>query len=281
MFCYFMQVDGVSALIVQSALSKFASGGCYHAVSLENLHTIDITSYLVSQGYKMDPMDYGWSMDRVKSLATSAMQPLLNTFAALPVKETDGQVMRFSSDMPHRNGSGLAHLERMVRWMREKGFLPGPQHPVGSLPLPRGTKALADSAPAPAPVSMPKMQPIKVAETTPVPQAMQAAVSRSTPRTTAWTSRRWSSTTAALASTLLVCPSEFFFYFSSGKVMRDLREIMSDSILSHGVVVVVCAPATERRKVGASCSYPDEGPDCVNTVCRSAEGVVLRLLLGA
>ena len=167
MFCYFMQVDGVSALIVQSALSKFASGGCYHAVSLENLHTIDITSYLVSQGYKMDPMDYGWSMDRVKSLATSAMQPLLNTFAALPVKETDGQVMRFSSDMPHRNGSGLAHLERMVRWMREKGFLPGPQHPVGSLPLPRGTKALADSAPAPAPVSMPKMQPIKVAETTP------------------------------------------------------------------------------------------------------------------
>ena len=173
------QVDGVSALIVQSALSKFVSGGCYHAVSLENLHTIDITSYLVSQGYKMDPVDYGWWMDRVKSLATSAMQPLLNTFAALPVKETDGQVMRFSSDMPHRNGSGLAQLERMVRWMREKGFLPGPQHPAGSLPLPRGTKASADSAPTPAPVSMPKMQPIKVAETTPAPQTVQAAVSSS------------------------------------------------------------------------------------------------------
>ena len=125
MFCYFMQVDGVSALIVQSALSKLVSGRCYHAVSLENLHTIDITRYLVSQGYKMDPVDYGWWMDRVKSLATSAMQPLLNTFAALPVKETKGQVMRFSSDMPHRNGSGLAQLERMVRWCARRASSPG------------------------------------------------------------------------------------------------------------------------------------------------------------
>lgn len=95
----------------------------------------------------MEPVDYNWWMDRVKSLANSAMQPLLNTFASLPVKETDGQLMRFSSDMAHRNGSGLQQLERMVVWMRQRGFLPPPQHPAGSLPLPaRPAKPAAQHA---------------------------------------------------------------------------------------------------------------------------------------
>ena len=225
MFCYFMQVDGVSALIVQSALSKLVSGRCYHAVSLENLHTIDITRYLVSQGYKMDPVDYGWWMDRVKSLATSAMQPLLNTFAALPVKETKGQVMRFSSDMPHRNGSGLAQLERMVRWCARRASSPGfSTRPAAcrcraaprrrrTPPRPRPRSACPRCSPSRWRRPPRSLRPCRPPCRARAPGMRVSMPSRSTPRITAWTSRRWSSTTAALASTLLVCPSEFFFLF--------------------------------------------------------------------
>jgi hydroxymethylglutaryl-CoA synthase len=176
------QVDSCSDLIARAALEGFEAGSCYHAVSLETLHTIDITSYMVGQGYRMDPVDYDWWMGRVRALATSAMQPLLDTFASLPVKETDGQLMRFSSDMPHRNGSGLQQLERMVQWMRQRGFLPAPQHPAGTLPLPIPTKPkpalVAPESHAPAPVvaapAVPKMQPIRVADSQ-APAAVSAA----------------------------------------------------------------------------------------------------------
>jgi len=62
----------------------------------------------VGQGYRMDPVDYDWWMGRVRALATSAMQPLLDTFASLPVKETDGQLMRFSSNRPLPKSVGAA-----------------------------------------------------------------------------------------------------------------------------------------------------------------------------
>jgi len=150
------QVDGVSKLVVESALGEFKDK-CYHGVSPLALKTHDITTALVKRGYPLEPMPYDTWMTKVKSVASSAMKPLLDTFAALPIHETAGQIMRFSSDQPHLNGSGEDQLERMLDWMIERKYMPKPSAAAGSLPLP--------AAPKPTFVEMPAQMPAAAAAT--------------------------------------------------------------------------------------------------------------------
>jgi thioester reductase-like protein len=161
------QVDGVSKLVVDSALGKFKDN-CYHGVSPLALKTHDITVALVKRGYPMEPISYDAWMGKVRSIATSAMKPLIETFAALPIHETAGQVMRFSSDQPHLNGTGEDQLERMLDWMVEGGYLPKPSAAAGSLPLP--------AAPQPQLLEMPAQMPAAgVAPTSSKPRGAQNA----------------------------------------------------------------------------------------------------------
>jgi phthiocerol/phenolphthiocerol synthesis type-I polyketide synthase C len=130
------QVDDVAGLALRAATMPLSGAGkgsaCLHAVSAQNVSTSEMVALLQGLGYDVRAVPYKWWMGAVEGMANKsegakvAMAPLIECFRALPVAEQAGQSIRFTSDMPHSNGSGNDCFHRMAAWMQEKGFLPKP-----------------------------------------------------------------------------------------------------------------------------------------------------------
>jgi len=147
------QVDDVARLVVGSALDCTAPltppGRCLHAVSLEALSNQQIVGELRSMGYSLKLIPFRQWMSLI-GRSGKALQPLVDFFSSLPIEQTSGQKLRFSSDMPHSGGTGLESLRRMLRWMQNTGFIPPPERQQQLLAQMTSVLALRTTSAVPA-----------------------------------------------------------------------------------------------------------------------------------